>query len=72
MTSHHSDTQPRSRRALKFGGRRKWLLLGVVAVATGLAFGWKTLAVAGLGPILIALLPCAILCALGLVAMKKF
>jgi hypothetical protein len=46
-------------------GRRGWLLLGAVA-AGGLWLGWPSLVAAGLAPLLLGLLPCVAMCALGL------
>jgi hypothetical protein len=51
-------------------GPRKWWLLAAVAVAGGLTFGWETLVVFGIAPILISLLPCLVMCGLGLCMMK--
>jgi hypothetical protein len=51
-------------------GPRRWWLLGAVAVAAGLALGWDTLVLFGIAPILIALLPCLVMCGLGLCMMK--
>lgn len=48
------------------GGRRGLLVLAAVAFAAGLWLGWPTLVAAGIAPILIALAPCAVMCALGL------
>ncbi len=48
------------------GGRRRLLALGLVAAAGGLWLGWPTLVAAGIAPLLLAVLPCAAMCALGL------
>lgn len=48
------------------GGRRGLLVLGVGAVGLGLYFSWGWLAAAGVAPVLLALAPCAAMCALGL------
>jgi hypothetical protein len=48
------------------GGRRGLLLLGAVAVAGGLASSWGWLVAAGVAPLLLSVLPCAAMCALGL------
>lgn len=46
---------------------RRALLLGTFAlVGAGLALGWPWLAAFGLAPFVLALLPCAAMCALGL------
>ncbi len=48
------------------------ILIGGVAVAAGLASSWNWFAAVGLAPIIIALLPCAAMCALGIcIAGKK-
>ena len=54
-----------------FRGRRGWLVLGGVAVAAGLAFNWGWLVTAGIAPILISVLPCVAMCAVGVCCMKK-
>lgn len=51
-------------------GPRKWWLLAAIAVAGGLIFGWETLVVFGIAPILVSLLPCLVMCGLGLCMMK--
>ena len=48
------------------GGRRTLLVLAAILVAGGIALNWGWLVAAGLAPILIAVLPCAVMCALGL------
>lgn len=52
-------------------GRRGWLVLGGIAVAAGLAFNWGWLVTAGIAPILIGVLPCVAMCAVGVCCMKK-
>lgn len=44
---------------------RAWLLLGPSALAFVLWFRWDWLAAAGLAPIVVAMLPCAVMCVLG-------
>ena len=48
--------------------RGRWaVILGVLTlVGAGLALGWPWLAAAGLAPLVLAFLPCAAMCALGL------
>jgi hypothetical protein len=41
-------------------------LLAVAIVGTGLALNWSWLVAAGIAPMLLALAPCAAMCALGL------
>ena len=48
------------------GGRRGLILLSVVAVGAALAFNWSWLVAVGAAPLLLALAPCAAMCALGL------
>lgn len=56
------------------GGRlsRRTLLIATAAagMAAGLFLGWNSLVAAGLAPIVLALLPCAAMCALGLCASR--
>jgi hypothetical protein len=47
------------------GWRGPALLAAVVAMA-GLAFGWSWLVAAGIAPLLLSVLPCIAMCALGL------
>jgi hypothetical protein len=49
-----------------FGGRRGLLLAGVLAATGGLWLGWSSLVAAGLAPLLLSVLPCVVMCALGL------
>ena len=48
------------------GNRKVLALLAVVLVGTGLALNWSWLVAAGIAPVLLALAPCAAMCALGL------
>lgn len=52
------------------GGRRGLLFLGTALAAVGLATSWGWLAAVGIAPVLVALAPCALMCALG-VCMNK-
>lgn len=52
------------------GGRRGLIVLAVAAVGLGLYLSWGWLAAAGIAPLLLALAPCAAMCALGLCANK--
>jgi hypothetical protein len=47
------------------GWRGPVAITAVVAV-TGIAFGWSWLVAAGVAPLLLSVLPCAVMCALGL------
>ena len=48
------------------GGRRAWLALAALAGLGGLVFNWSWLVAIGVAPLLIAILPCVAMCALGL------
>lgn len=53
------------------GGRRTLYVLAGVLILGGAALNWGWLVAAGIAPILITLLPCAVMCALGLCMMHK-
>jgi hypothetical protein len=48
--------------------RSRWgvVTLATIVIGAGLWFGWRWLVAAGLAPIVISLLPCAAMCAIGL------
>ena len=48
------------------GGRWGLAVLAAVLLIAGLAFNWSWLVAVGLAPLLLAVLPCAAMCALGL------
>lgn len=48
------------------GGRRGLIILAIVALVAGLALNWSWLVAAGVAPLLLAVLPCIAMCALGL------
>jgi hypothetical protein len=48
------------------GGRRGLIALAVIALGAGLISSWGWLVAAGIAPLLLALAPCAAMCALGL------
>lgn len=48
------------------GGRRGLILLTVIALGAGLVLNWSWLVAVGVAPLLLALAPCAAMCALGL------
>lgn len=54
----------------RYLGWRGGLALAGAAVVLGLALNWSWLVAAGVAPVLLSLLPCAAMCALGL-CMKK-
>lgn len=72
----HSDSARTSETALSqdlihalgyyLGGRRRLLVLAAGVVVVGVALNWTWLVAVGVAPLLLALLPCAAMCALGL------
>ena len=52
-------------------GTRGLIILATVVIGAGLALNWSWLVAIGLAPILLAVLPCAVMCALGLCMMPK-
>lgn len=48
------------------GGRRGLIVLAAGIAAGGMALNWGWLVAAGIAPILLAILPCAAMCTLGL------
>ena len=48
------------------GGRRGLIVLTVIALGAGLILNWSWLVAAGVAPLLLALAPCAAMCALGI------
>lgn len=51
-------------------GRRGLMLFGGAAVVAGIVFNWSWFVAGGLAPILLAVAPCAAMCALGLCVNK--
>src|SRR5437899_1326571 len=51
----------------------RWALVigGTAVVVAGLALGWDWLTAVGLAPLILAVAPCAIMCALGLCTMSR-
>ena len=47
------------------------MLVVGVAIVGGLTFNWSWLVAAGIAPVLISVLPCAAMCAIGVCCMKK-
>jgi len=47
-------------------GRRGWLVIGSAVIGGGLWMGWPALVAAGVAPLLLSVLPCVAMCALGL------
>jgi hypothetical protein len=52
------------------GGRRGLILLTVTVLGAGLVLNWSWLVAVGIAPLLLALAPCAAMCALGLCMSK--
>jgi hypothetical protein len=50
----------------RLGARRIAMVLGLAAVAAGIALSWGWLTAIGVAPVLVAAAPCAVMCALGL------
>ena len=62
-----SLTQDLSRAARYYlGGKRGLIALAALAIVGGLVFNWSWLVAAGIAPVLLSILPCAAMCALGL------
>jgi hypothetical protein len=57
--------------AVRYYLSNRWVLLalGSAVLIAGAALNWSWLVAVGLAPILLALAPCAIMCAVGLCAM---
>src|SRR4051812_13585909 len=70
-------SEPSLARGLSHAGRyylsspRGLLVLGGTVVAAGPALSWSWLVSAGVAPVLLSVLPCAVMCALGL-CMNRF
>jgi hypothetical protein len=54
----------------RLGGRRGLWLVAGLALATGLVLKWDWLVAAGVASVIVSLLPCAAMCALGFCAQK--
>ena len=50
----------------RLGARRGLFLAGAMVIVAALAINWSALVAAGVAPILIGVLPCAVMCGLGL------
>lgn len=48
------------------GGRRALVILAIIVVIAGTALGWSWLVAAGVAPVLLSILPCLVMCGLGL------
>lgn len=66
---HKQEHTPLARDLLQAGryylhDRRVWVAVAIVAVLGGVALNWGWLVAAGLAPLVLLLLPCALMCAL--------
>jgi hypothetical protein len=52
-------------------GTRGLVILGTAVIAVGLALNWSWLVAIGVAPLLLTVLPCVAMCALGLCMMPK-
>jgi len=52
-------------------GMRGLVILGAAVIAVGLALNWSWLVAIGVAPLLLTVLPCIAMCALGLCMMPK-
>ena len=52
-------------------GRRLYWVVAAVLVIAGMALGWNWLVAAGVLPILLSVLPCVVMCAIGACAMNQ-
>lgn len=53
------------------GSWKFWLTLTAIAMIAGAAFNWSWLVGAGIAPLVVAVLPCVAMCALGLCMAKR-
>ena len=60
------ELKPERLRSLSRGDRRTWLVLASVALLGGAAASWSWLVAVGIAPVLLAVAPCAAMCALGM------
>lgn len=68
---HPDCSQSLSCSSTRFRPSGKLLLaLAAIALIVGAAFNWNWLVAAGIVPLLLGILPCAIMCGLGLCSMK--
>ena len=64
-SSQPSRARPYNLRRV-LASRRALVAIAAVAVTIGLAFNWSWLVAAGVAPVLLSVLPCVAMCALGL------
>lgn len=53
-------------------GRRGLVMLAIVALLGGAAFNWSWLVALGVAPLLLSVLPCLVMCGLGLCMSRLF
>ena len=72
IVEHSDRPQPLrcNNAGLNLSGKLLLALAAVVLVA-GVAFNWSWLVAAGVVPLLLGILPCAVMCGVGLCLMKK-
>lgn len=51
--------------------RKLWFVFGALALVVGLGFNWGWLVAAGVAPLLIAFVPCVVMCGLSLCTMNR-
>ncbi|MEY9717818.1 hypothetical protein ABIA22_000308 [Sinorhizobium fredii] len=61
-----APSQPADKLPSWLRGRRGLIVLGALVLSLGLAFNWNWLVAAGVAPLLLSVLPCLAMCALGL------
>ena len=59
-------SKPQPFGSLLVGGRRTWLVVAAMAMLGGVALNWSWLVAVGIAPLLLAIAPCAAMCALGM------
>lgn len=52
------------------GSRKPWFAVGALALVAGLVLNWGWLVAAGIAPLLLLFLPCAVMCGLSLCTMN--
>jgi hypothetical protein len=66
MTNTNAESAAAPPRRLRMPlGRRGWLLLALALLFGGLALNWGWLTAIGVGPLLLSLAPCALMCVFG-------
>jgi len=60
-----------SRYGLNRLGARGLVILAAAAITAGVALNWSWLVAIGMAPLLLTVIPCAVMCALGICMMPK-